>query len=447
MKTLGNKPLISLAMIVKNEEAALAHCLESVKALVDEIIIVDTGSTDNTIDIARGFGAEVHHFQWRDDFSAARNESLKHCKGEWALILDGDEAVDPLDYEIIKNACIHPRAEAYELIHRHYMNTPNLVIQDSKTVPNKSKYGEGKNLPFYADTRTTRLVKMFDGLRYAGSIHETFDPLLLSLRKAIPELDAVIHHYGKLFDDREEYKTQYYLMLAMRDVEKNPDDIVAQFYLLQQALIAKQWETVISAAQAIRKAGVNAAFVLYGGGQALQELGRHKEAIEFFDELLSHDPKHSLALLYKASSCRALGNVSLSRQLIMRALELDPTFTPAYGRLAELEFALKNFDAARQAILNAIKIAPKEPSLYSDLITVELNRNNRRQAGCDAILALQNCPDEGGGLWHRLAAVYLLETGDYKRAKSVLESGHKIFPDNPDLARLCVQVRGALSEP
>ena len=80
--------MISLAMIVKDEQATLAHSLESVSRLVDEMIIVDTGSSDGTIDIAKNFGAQVHHFKWRDDFAAARNESLKHCTGDWALILD-----------------------------------------------------------------------------------------------------------------------------------------------------------------------------------------------------------------------------------------------------------------------------------------------------------------------------------------------------------------------
>jgi len=79
--------MISLAMIVKNEEATLAHCLESVKPLVDEMVIVDTGSTDKTIEIAGSFGAKIYHFDWCDDFSAARNESLKHCTGDWVLIL------------------------------------------------------------------------------------------------------------------------------------------------------------------------------------------------------------------------------------------------------------------------------------------------------------------------------------------------------------------------
>src|SRR5205085_8623718 len=77
--------------IVKNEEKYLRGCLESVQGAVDEIVVVDTGSTDSTIAIAEEFGAKVVHFAWTDDFSAARNVSLDHATGDWAFWLDADE--------------------------------------------------------------------------------------------------------------------------------------------------------------------------------------------------------------------------------------------------------------------------------------------------------------------------------------------------------------------
>jgi tetratricopeptide (TPR) repeat protein len=84
-------PQISLCMIVKNEAQRLARCLTSVQLHVDEIIVVDTGSTDNTPEIARQFGAKVDSFVWCDDFAAARNYSLSLASGKWILILDADE--------------------------------------------------------------------------------------------------------------------------------------------------------------------------------------------------------------------------------------------------------------------------------------------------------------------------------------------------------------------
>jgi glycosyltransferase involved in cell wall biosynthesis len=89
------EPLISLCMIVKDEEQCLARCLDSVKNIVDEIIIVDTGSTDNTVKIAEFYTEHVYHFEWINDFAAARNESIKHATGKWILVLDADEYLEP----------------------------------------------------------------------------------------------------------------------------------------------------------------------------------------------------------------------------------------------------------------------------------------------------------------------------------------------------------------
>ena len=84
------KGSISLCMIVKNEARRLRQCLESAKPFVDQMIVVDTGSDDNSIQIARDAGAEVYQHPWEGHFSKARNQSLSYARGDWILILDGD---------------------------------------------------------------------------------------------------------------------------------------------------------------------------------------------------------------------------------------------------------------------------------------------------------------------------------------------------------------------
>jgi glycosyltransferase involved in cell wall biosynthesis len=85
---------LALVMIVKNEERSLARCLESVRNHVDRMIILDTGSTDSTVEIAKSFGAEVYHYEWQDDFAAARNAALEKSDATWNLILDADEWIE-----------------------------------------------------------------------------------------------------------------------------------------------------------------------------------------------------------------------------------------------------------------------------------------------------------------------------------------------------------------
>jgi tetratricopeptide (TPR) repeat protein len=86
---------LSLCMIVRDEETTLPTCLASVRGVVDEVVVVDTGSSDRTIDIARSFAARVYSFQWCDDFAVARNQSLQYAQGDWVLVLDADEVLHP----------------------------------------------------------------------------------------------------------------------------------------------------------------------------------------------------------------------------------------------------------------------------------------------------------------------------------------------------------------
>ncbi len=102
-KSDNRNPTLSLCMIVKNEEEFLPTCLESVKDYVDEIIIVDTGSTDSTVEIAKRYNAKIYHHAWENSFSKARNYSLKYATCDWILILDADEEVDKEDAHKLKD--------------------------------------------------------------------------------------------------------------------------------------------------------------------------------------------------------------------------------------------------------------------------------------------------------------------------------------------------------
>ena len=96
-KGFANSPspiILSACLIVKNEEQRLPQCLESLRSLADEIIIVDTGSSDRTISIAKKYQARVFHFDWCDDFSRARNYAIAQAKGKWILVIDADEVLE-----------------------------------------------------------------------------------------------------------------------------------------------------------------------------------------------------------------------------------------------------------------------------------------------------------------------------------------------------------------
>ena len=97
-------------MIVRDEEENLPHCLESVRGIFDEIVVVDTGSIDRTREIAREFGAQVFDFAWIDDFAAARNAALAHATGDYAFWLDADDVVEPAEREKLRCGAVARRA-------------------------------------------------------------------------------------------------------------------------------------------------------------------------------------------------------------------------------------------------------------------------------------------------------------------------------------------------
>ncbi|MEG4204662.1 tetratricopeptide repeat protein [Microcoleus sp. Pol7_A1] len=131
---------LTLCMIVKNEEATLSRTLDSVKGVVDEIVVLDTGSGDRTREIARGYGARVYDFEWCDDFAAARNECLKHAQGDWILVLDADEVLVPQILPQIKEGIQSDRLllinlirqeigasqSPYSLVSRLFRNRPDI---------------------------------------------------------------------------------------------------------------------------------------------------------------------------------------------------------------------------------------------------------------------------------------------------------------------------------
>ena len=93
--------LLTAALIVRDEGAVLAECLRSIRDVVDEIVVVDTGSVDDSIAIAAGFGARIYRRTWTDHFAEARNAALERATGEWILYIDADERLRPVDRDVL----------------------------------------------------------------------------------------------------------------------------------------------------------------------------------------------------------------------------------------------------------------------------------------------------------------------------------------------------------
>lgn len=119
--TSKEEKTISLCMIVRDEEAMLEDCLSSVDGFVDQMVIVDTGSTDRTVEIAKKYGATVVDFEWTGSFSDARNESLKHATGDWVLWLDADERLASKDGPLLRELSSRVWVEGFHVIETHLL--------------------------------------------------------------------------------------------------------------------------------------------------------------------------------------------------------------------------------------------------------------------------------------------------------------------------------------
>lgn len=171
---------LSLCMIVKNEEKSLPQTLSSVKEIVDEMVVVDTGSTDRTVEIARQFGARVYPFEWCNDFSAARNEALNYVQGKWVLVLDADEVLTPDIVPEIKQAM---KSDHHLVI--------NLVRQEVGSA--QSPY-----------SLVSRLFRNHPEVRFSRPYHAMVDDSVQELVQREPQWQIVslstvaILHYGYL---------------------------------------------------------------------------------------------------------------------------------------------------------------------------------------------------------------------------------------------------------
>lgn len=216
-RSSGTLPKLSLCMIVKNEESVIKDCLESVQGVVGQIVVVDTGSTDNTVEICKKYGAEVYFYRWRDDFSAARNESIKYARGEWILWMDADERLDPGSVEKLKRLLVaEKKPVAYKMIIKNFK-------------PDGSYY--------FSDAH--RLFRNGMGIYFTGVIHEQVSPSVLSLGGELRDTDIIINHLGYSYSgEKEKRKKERNRKLLLKYVNKEPRNAYAhytlgQFYALE----------------------------------------------------------------------------------------------------------------------------------------------------------------------------------------------------------------------
>ncbi|QZA32539.1 glycosyltransferase family 2 protein [Hydrogenibacillus sp. N12] len=312
---------LTLAMIVRNEAGRLSRALQSVRDVVDEMIVVDTGSTDGTPEIARAHGARVVAVPWQDDFSAARNAGLEFARGDWVFVLDADEWLEPADRGRLKALLWSPALAAYE----------------GGFVQIWNRLGDGRE--GVAVHPALRLFRNRPEHRFSGRVHEQIAAAIFRRKPdaALFVSDIRVHHDGYL-----------------RDVVRLRGKIERNERLLRQALLAAPDDP----------------FLWYNLGVEALRRGAAAEAVQAFVRAReTMAPAVSFAPLvykYEALARRLAGDPDGARAVLEAGCRRYPHHPDLWHLWGEIEAAAGRLWAAEAAYATAYALGPAPPGVPTE---------------------------------------------------------------------------------
>lgn len=317
---------ISLCMITKNEEDYLAQCLNSVKNLVQEIIIVDTGSEDKTIAIAESFGANIYRHTWENDFSRHRNQSTSYATGKWILIMDADEVISAKDLSSLLSLLDNNSADGFIFTLRNYENNLELA----NITINPQDYEEGKNYPGFIAGDLIRLFRNDPEIFFTGKVHESVTESFLKNNKKAVNSGIPIHHYGKVRTDRIKSKQIFYQQLGEQRLADNFNDPIAFQGLAEQYL----------------------------------ELGKNEDARILLEKGLSFFPDHPQLHFNLGLAFDRLGNSAAAKNEYYQVIRQQSQHLGAVHNLAQILFNAKNFEKCVDLLERAVGAGIRHPAIF-----------------------------------------------------------------------------------
>jgi GT2 family glycosyltransferase/tetratricopeptide (TPR) repeat protein len=364
---LPDSPRLSLCMIVRDNVRTLGPCLASIRPWVDEMIVVDTGSQDNTRDLARSHGAQVFEFPWCDSFAAARNESLRHATGDWIFWMDSDDVIDADNGRKLRELSCRKTA-ALGFIMK--VRCPPRADGDS----------------FAADTLVDH-VKMFrnhPSIRFTGRIHEQILPAIRRLGGDVDWTDITVSHAGSDQTAAGRVrKQQRDLRLLELEVAGDPDNSFTLFNLgmtlLDAARPADALNALARSLQLASPAESHCRKIYALLVQAYVDLGRNATALKTCQRGLAVFPQDVELRFRKAQLSYTAGQLSEAEETLRELLTrpIDRYFSSfdqgilgirAWHTLALIYEKQSRFDQAAEALRKAISFNAQNALLWRKLI-------------------------------------------------------------------------------
>ncbi len=322
-------------MIVKNEEKYLKECLESVKDIIDEIVLVDTGSSDDTINIAEEFNAKVLHYEWTDDFSAARNYALSKSTSDWILYLDADERLSAKSINELKNIVTKNDLLGFRCV----VNS----IDEINGKPNFMRY--------------TRLFHNNPNIKFNGRIHEQIDDSLLENEYKILDSNIEIIHVGyNIVDGELKNKAKRNLEILKDEYEKNKSpynayQLANTYTTLEDYDEARKYYKQSVYKNSLKKEYKAFAYLNLSGYEYKKQ--NLNEALEYLEKGLKEDPSNPLLNLLASEIYFRLNKIDESFRYCKTALLQNIKVLSGINKSA-LAIGLKNETIISKGIYSSI---------------------------------------------------------------------------------------------
>lgn len=406
----GGKNSASLCMIVKNEERHIAKCLMSLKPIVDEIIIVDTGSSDRTKGIATAFGAKVFDFPWTGNFSDARNFSLSKASCQWIFVMDADEVISPMDHaafiDLVKKA--NPGKTAYKFVTRNYITRVNI----DKWNPNDGRYIIEEAGAGWSPSEKVRLFPNNDRILFENPVHELVEPSLKREKIAVLDSKIPVHHYGKLDKEKERSKGEQYFQLGMRKLNESDNNLDAICELAIQA----------------------------------GELEKYDEALELWQKAIRINPDLPVAFMNIGYIYLQKWMYAESLTASKRAMELKSDFWEAISNYSVAELCGGDIKTAISTLEGMLKKNPKY-LMATGILSAAYCCDGQRKKGLECLAELNKEQVAFSGLLSSLSR-QLIAAGRIGYATLLLEAAvesNNINADIPGLLTECYRLAGSRS--
>lgn len=437
-------PTLALSMIVRDAAKDLPACLKSARGMVDEIVVADTGSEDNTIEMARQHGARVIEIPWEGDFAKARNLALAEVKSDWVLMLDADERLDPQAGEKLTALLNYPGIEGYQITIRNYLFDRNVRLHDNIARENDFRLEEARRYPYYVEHENVRLFRRHPEIYFVGNVHETVGPRIEERggKMGRPPASAhfLIHHFGLAEAKTRQRKNQFYFEMGLKKVQEDPNDHQAQFELGMAYL--DHLHDAEKALPHFERAGEikpKLSITWFFAGVCQNLLGRHAEALERLNRADSLGRKTAALAEMQGDSCYNLGDMASGRACYRRAHKRGNDSPELNSKLGLAEVRCGDSKQGLRRLRRAIEREPASPESHDRLITACIFLNRLEEAAQAAENKLTSVPPEPK--FFMTAASIRAQIPDWPKVAEILQQGVQQFPQAASLRTALTEVQ------